>query len=187
MKPAARKTGNRRLVLTLGGAVAGMFAFAFLLAPLYEVFCELTGLDSERLTRATQPAAGAAHALEIDEDRTITVEFLTNTINPAAWDFRPGDLSIEVTPGRTAETVFFARNLLPHDVISVTRPSVRPLEAVSHVSKQVCFCFEAQPFAADEERELPMRFTIDPDLPAHVETVTLAYTLFTAEPGRGGS
>lgn len=179
MKPTG---GNRRLVLTLGGAVVGMFAFAFLLAPLYEVFCELTGLDSERLTRATQPS-GTAVASEIDEQRVVTVEFLTNTVNPAAWDFSPGDLRIEVTPGRTAETVFFARNLLEHDVISVTRPSVRPLEAVSHVSKQVCFCFEAQPFAAGEKRELPMRFTIDPELPAHVETVTLAYTLFTAEPG----
>lgn len=181
MKSPWSKYGNRRLVLTLGGAVAGMFAFAFLLAPLYDVFCELTGLDSERLTRATRPA-GTAQALEIDDQRTVTVEFLTNTMNPAAWDFQPGDLSIEVTPGRTAETVFFARNLLPHDVISVTRPAVRPLEAVSHVSKQVCFCFEEQAFAAGERRELPMRFTIDPELPAHVETVTLAYTLFTAEP-----
>lgn len=186
MKPAKTSGGNRRLVLTLSGAVAGMFAFAFLLTPLYEVFCELTGLDSERLTRAT-PASGAAVAAEIDEDRTVTVEFLTNTMNPAAWEFQPGDLSIEVTPGRTAETVFYAENLLPHDVISVTRPSVRPLEAAGHVSKQVCFCFEEQPFAAGEERELAVRFTIDPELPAHVETVTLAYTLFTAEPGLGGS
>ena len=174
--------GNRRLVLTLGGAVAGMFAFAFLLAPLYEVFCELTGLDSERLSRASEPAA-LAPAEDIDENRVIRVEFLTHTPNPAAWEFQPGDLSIEVTPGKTAETRFFARNLLQHDVISVTRPAVRPIEAVSHVSKQVCFCFEEQPFAAGEERELAVRFTIDPDLPAHVDTVTLAYTLFTAQPG----
>ena len=178
-----RPGGNRRLVLTLGGAVVGMFAFAFLLSPLYDAFCELTGLDSERLTRATEPGGAVAHAAEIDEDRVVKVEFLTTTANEAAWEFRPGDLSIEVTPGRTAETRFIARNLLEHDVMSVTLPAVRPLEAVSHVSKQVCFCFEEQPFAAGEEREMPVRFTIDPDLPAHVETVTLAYTLFTAEPG----
>ncbi len=177
-----KRGGNRRLVLTLGGAVVGMFAFAFLLAPLYDVFCELTGLDSERLTRATEPGGGA-HALEIDENRVIRVEFLTNTANEAAWEFRPGEMSMEVTPGITAETHFYARNLLEQSVTSVTLPSVRPLEAVSHVSKQVCFCFEEQAFAAGEERDMPMRFTIDPDLPAHVETVTLAYTLFTAEPG----
>ena len=177
-----RGSGNRGLVLTLAGAVAGMFAFAFLLVPLYEVFCELTGLDSERLSRATEPA-GVAHALEIDENRTVTVEFLATTPNEAAWEFQPGALRIEVTPGRTAETHFVARNLLDLDVVSVTLPSVRPMDAVSHVSKQVCFCFEAQPFAANEERVLPLRFTIDPELPAHIETVTLAYTLFTAEPG----
>ena len=177
-----REGGNRRLVLTLGGAVAGMFAFAFLLVPLYEVFCELTGLDSDRLSQATDPG-NVAYAAEIDEDRVITVEFFTNTPNESAWEFQPGELSIEVTPGHTAETRFIARNLLDHDVISVTLPAVRPLEAVNHVSKQVCFCFEEQPFTAGEQRELPLRFTIDPDLPAHVETVTLAYTLFTAEPG----
>ena len=174
--------GNRRLVLTLGGAVAGMFAFAFLLAPLYEVFCEITGLDSERLSRASAPV-DQVQAAELDKNRRVKVEFLTSVPNPAAWEFAPGDLSIEVTPGKTAETRFFARNLLNHDVISVTRPAVRPIEAVSHVSKQICFCFEEQPFAAGEQRELPVRFTIDPDLPAHVDTVTLAYTLFTAEPG----
>ena len=178
-----KQGGNRRLVLTLGGAVVGMFAFAFLLAPLYDAFCELTGLDSERLTRATEPGGGVAHALEVDEDRVVKVEFVTTTPNEAAWEFRPGDMSIEVTPGRAAETHFIARNLLTHDVLSVTLPSVLPLEAVSHVSKQVCFCFEEQPFAAGEEREMPVRFTINPDLPTHVETVTLAYTLFTAEPG----
>ena len=178
-----RGGGNRRLVLTLGGAVVGMFAFAFLLAPLYDAFCELTGLDSDRLTRATEPGGSVAHALEIDEDRVVKVEFVTTTANEAAWEFRSGDLSLEVTPGRAAETQFIARNLLGHDVMSVTLPSVLPLEAVSHVSKQVCFCFEEQPFAAGEEREMPVRFTIGPELPTHVETVTLAYTLFTAQPG----
>lgn len=179
---ASQQAGNRRLILTLGGAVAGMFAFAFLLAPLYEVFCELTGLDSERLSRASEPA-GVAHAAAIDDSRVVKVEFVTTTANPAAWEFQPAELSIEATPGRTAETRFVARNLLNHDVISVTRPAIRPLDAAGHVSKQVCFCFEEQPFAAGEQRELPLRFTIDPDLPAHIDTVTLAYTLFTAQPG----
>ncbi len=178
----SERGGNRRLVLTLGGAVAGMFAFAYLLAPLYEVFCEITGIDSARLSQASEPVR-LAQAAEIDENRVVKVEFLANTPNLAAWDFQPVDLSIEATPGKAAETRFLARNLLPHDVISVTRPAVRPIEAVSHVSKQVCFCFEEQPFAAGEQRELPVRFTIDPDLPAHVDTVTLAYTLFTAKSG----
>ena len=93
-----RAGGNPRLVLTLGGAVACMFAFAFLLVPLYEVFCELTGLDSERLSRATEPG-GVAHASVIDEDRVVKVEFVATTPNEAAWEFEPGELRIEVTPG----------------------------------------------------------------------------------------
>ncbi len=84
----SERGGNRRLVLTLGGAVAGMFAFAYLLAPLYEVFCEITGIDSARLSQASEPVR-LAQAAEIDENRLVKVEFLANTPNLAAWDFQP--------------------------------------------------------------------------------------------------
>ena len=33
-------------------------------------------------------------------------------------------------------------------------------------------------FAAGEERELNVRFYVDPELPAHIDNITLSYTLF---------
>jgi cytochrome c oxidase assembly protein subunit 11 len=41
-----------------------------------------------------------------------------------------------------------------------------------------CFCFTPQPFKTGEERVLPVRFVIDPAVPAHVDRVTLAYTFY---------
>ena len=55
---------------------------------------------------------------------------------------------------------------------------VRPAEAGGYLRKIECFCFNEQIFAAGESRELGVRFFIEPDLPQHISTITLSYTLF---------
>ncbi|MEE9397508.1 MAG: cytochrome c oxidase assembly protein, partial [Methylococcales bacterium] len=44
--------------------------------------------------------------------------------------------------------------------------------------KVECFCFSRQTFEAGEEKKMPVRFVIDPDLPEEYSTVTLSYTYF---------
>ncbi len=57
-------------------------------------------------------------------------------------------------------------------------PSVAPGNAARYFNKTECFCFTEQKFDALEGRDMPVVFIIDPDLPAHVDTVTLSYTFF---------
>ena len=42
-----RTTANSRLVKRLGFAAVLMFGFGFALVPLYDVFCEVTGLNGK--------------------------------------------------------------------------------------------------------------------------------------------
>ncbi len=57
-----RTTANSRVVKRLAFAAVLMFGFGFALVPLYDVFCEVTGLngkdrpDGER--RGTEPGSG---------------------------------------------------------------------------------------------------------------------------------
>ncbi len=52
---------NQRLLVRLGVVVVGMFLFAvFLMPPIYEVFCELTGLNGKR--------SGSAAAAQVVAD-----------------------------------------------------------------------------------------------------------------------
>ena len=53
-----------------------------------------------------------------------------------------------------------------------------PARASGYFSKTECFCFTAQTLAAGESREMPVRFIVDPGLPAAVKTITLSYTFF---------
>ena len=57
-------------------------------------------------------------------------------------------------------------------------PSVAPARASGYFSKTECFCFTAQTLQAGEARDMPVRFIIDPALPAGVKTVTLSYTFY---------
>ena len=57
-------------------------------------------------------------------------------------------------------------------------PSVAPARASGYFNKTECFCFTAQTLAAGESREMPVRFIVDPALPAGVKTITLSYTFF---------
>ena len=161
------------MAVRLGLAAVAMFGFGFALVPLYEVFCEVTGIRIPIEARAPADASG-----EPAVSRPVTLELLANTGNSAPWEFGPVADSIEVETGRILDTVYMARNLAPRAIVGTATPDVRPIEAGRYFKKIECFCFTEQSFAEGEERELPVRFYIEPDLPAHIDTITLAYTLF---------
>jgi cytochrome c oxidase assembly protein subunit 11 len=57
-------------------------------------------------------------------------------------------------------------------------PSISPSVAAQYFHKTQCFCFSPQRFLAGEGRSMPVRFIVDPQLPAYVDKLTLAYTFY---------
>jgi len=166
---------NRSLAIRLLVMAAAMFAFGFALVPLYDAFCEVTGFGGR--TNAT-PAVAEESA---DVSRSIQLEFVTTVNQSAPWEFSSEVAGMTVHPGRLYEAKFRARNLTDHNKIAQAVPSVAPPLAAKHFRKLECFCFTTQEFAAHEERELPVRFIIDSDLPEYIDTITLSYTFFDPE------
>lgn len=178
MNHDARKKETWSLVTRLSIASASMFAFGFALVPLYDIFCEVTGI------RTPIEAADANSIVEQPAlSRTIRLEMLANTNGGAPWDFTPLQDSAKVDTGRMQDVSYVAHNISGRAITGVATPDVRPAEAGKYFRKVECFCFDEQEFAADEERKLLVRFYIEPDLPAHIDTITLAYTMF-AKPER---
>ncbi len=169
-----RKRLHARLIAKLGLVVVGMFGFGFAMVPLYDVFCDLTGLNGKTGRMAVQDV----EAQEIDENRTVTVQFVANLNQSMHWEFQPADTELRVHPGRLYTTSFYARNKAGHDMIGRAIPSVAPGQAALHFKKTECFCFRRQAFEAGEGRDMPVRFMVDTKLPEGIETITLAYTFF---------
>lgn len=96
------------------------------------------------------------------------------------WEFGADQTQVKVHPGKLTTVLFHASNTTEHDMVGQAVPSVRPSDAASYLHKTECFCFKQQSFLAEESREMPVRFVIDPALPEHVKTITLSYTFFDA-------
>ena len=173
---ARQQPDNRSLGLRLGMAATAMFAFGFALVPLYDIFCEVTGI------RIPIEATDLADISEQPEKgRRITLQLLASTNNGAPWEFYPVNDSIEVQTGLLQDTEFFARNLSNTAMDGIATPDIRPAEAAKYFRKIECFCFSEQHFEAGEARNLAVRFYVEPDLPAHIDTITLGYTLFAKQ------
>lgn len=161
------------LCLKLGLLCAGMFVFAiWIMPPLYDVFCEITGLNGKTGGRYE------AVSVDVDTSRTITVQFVATNNEGMPWEFGPQVRSVKVHPGEQTRINYLAHNRTANDMIGQAIPSLVPFKAANYFHKTECFCFEQQPLKAGESAELPMYFIVDKDIPEHIQTITLSYTLF---------
>jgi cytochrome c oxidase assembly protein subunit 11 len=169
----ARAQSGPKMTKIMVGVALGAFAFTFALVPMYRIACEkVFGI---RLERGVADADLGGHAVA---DRMVTVQFDGSVNSKLPWDFKPHQLSMKVRPGEQYETTYYARNTTDRAIVGSASPSVAPARASGYFNKTECFCFTAQTLQAGEAREMPVRFIIDPNLPADVETVTLSYTFF---------
>ena len=166
---------NRRLTWTLVAIAIGAFGFGFALVPLYRVLCDVTGFGDQ--TRLLRRAKAAEHP---DLSRTITIEFLGNPASAGSWDFRPVSRTVEVHPGKLYSTEFFAHNLTGRDITAQAIPDIAPSKLAGYFHKTECFCFSPQHFKVNEERNMPVRFIVDPAIPKYVDRITLNYTFYDA-------
>jgi len=158
----------KRLVLIC----LGMFAFAFALVPLYDVFCDITGLNGKpSLEQAKQ-------STQVVESRQVDVSFTTHAQSGAPFEVQSQQYSVVVKPGAMREVLFKAKNLSNEDKVMQAVPSVSPGKAAKYLHKMACFCFDQQPLKAGEEVEFTLLFYVDTALPDEVEELTLSYTVF---------
>ena len=162
---------------TVGKLVAGtvaMFGFAFALVPLYDVFCEVTGLNGK-----TGDAYEYVEAdLEADRSRLVQIRFVTNANASMPWEFGPDVGGMRVNPGGINAATFHATNTTKRLMVAQAIPSVAPGRAAAFFHKTECFCFDQQVLEPGESIEMPVRFIVDRDLPPSVGTITLSYTMF---------
>lgn len=153
--------------------VFGMFGFGFAMVPLYDVFCDITGLNGK-----TSNVAASYNGVTVDTERTITVQFLTRTAKGIPWKFEPMINEIKVHPGERKTVQFYAKNESVSDIVGQAVPSVSPGRAAVYFQKIECFCFNNQPLKASEDVEMGLQFYVDLDVPDDVSTITLSYTLY---------
>lgn len=176
----SEQTSTKALVIKLVAAVIGMFAFGFALVPLYDVFCEIAGINGKTSNEAYQTVE-----VKVDESRTVTVQFIAQNNDKMSWQFKPSDRVIRVHPGESTNTTFYAKNPTGKTMVAQAIPSVSPGKAAEFFHKTECFCFEQQTLKGGESFDMPLQFIVDQDLPKDIHTITLSYTIFDVTPEGG--
>lgn len=169
----SQANANNKMVLKLIVIVIGMFGFGFALVPLYDVFCDVTGINGK-----TENSAAVYQSVEVDTSREVTVEFITRTNTGMPWEFRAETQRVKVHPGELNTVSFYVRNPASSNIVAQAIPSVSPGTAALYLNKTECFCFNQQPLDAGSEAYMPMQFYVDPQLPKEITYFTLQYTLY---------
>jgi len=156
-----------------------MFGFGFAMVPLYDVICDITGLNGK---------TGRIQAAEIDIDRvdrsrTIEVRFLANTHSGLPWDFEPLVKKMEIHPGQIYEAMYRVRSTSKDKTLGQAIPSVAPGNAAEYFNKTECFCFTQQALDGYETRDMPLRFVVGRDISDKIDQITLSYTFFSQDQG----
>ena len=172
--PAQLQSKNKKIIGKLLILVAAMFGFGFALVPLYNVFCDVTGLngktDNEKAVYSKPPV--------IDKDRLITIQFITSLNEQMPWEFKPMTSSVTVHPGESTKVEFYVRNVSHQDIVGQAIPSIAPGLAAGYFQKSECFCFTEQTLKAGESRLMPVVFIVDSSIPKDFNDLTLSYTFF---------
>ncbi|HEX4918347.1 MAG TPA: cytochrome c oxidase assembly protein [Limnobacter sp.] len=170
------KTGglHKQMLVRLLVIVVAMFGFGYALVPIYKAICEITGINV--LTPQTRDADEIVKNTQVDTSRTIEVIFDAN--ERGKFQFKPETNRMKVHPGELVTMNYVVYNNLPNDTAGQAIPSYLPSKAAAHFTKLECFCFKQQPFKAGEQKEFPVVFVINPELPKDVHTITLSYTFF---------
>ncbi len=170
-----RKRSNTRWIIMLSGAVVLMFGFGYALVPLYDLFCEITGIGGKPTVADVQHDQSV---IAIDSDREVTIEFTANANNSIPWTIKPLVKKTKVHPGEIHVMNYLVTNTSNETMVGQAVPSITPMQGAKDLVKLECFCFSAQTLGAGEAREMAVRFYVDSDLTNEINTLTLSYSFY---------
>jgi cytochrome c oxidase assembly protein subunit 11 len=171
---------NRRIALYCVSTVAVMIAGAFASAPLYDMFCRVTGFAGTPLRAAAAPGV-------TDPNETlVTVRFNSDVAPGMPWKFQPVQREMKVRPGEETLAFYRAINPTARAVTGTASFNVTPEKAGQYFNKIACFCFTEQLLGPGETVDMPVSFFVDPEILKDPKTrdvldITLSYTFFRKE------
>lgn len=175
MSSETNRSSGGRTALKLALIPVLMFGFGYALVPLYDVFCDVTGLGGRGVKEV---AVDYVDPMGVDRNRDVRMEYVTSVNGNLPWSFKALTETTNIHPGALNEAHFIVENQSDRTIVGRAVYNVSPAEASIYLSKTECFCYTEQTLGPGEKLEMPMRFVIGTDLPKNIKGVTLSYTFF---------
>ena len=181
MSTAALGHKNRRVGLIFLGVAAAMLGLGFASAPLYRLFCQVTGFGGTTQKVTAEQASKVSAA-----GRMISVRFDGNVAPDVPWSFYPERPTDRIELGQRDLAFFVAKNNSDKPITGTATFNVEPEQTGQYFNKIQCFCFTEQTLQPGEEVRMPVLFYVDPKIAQDedardVQQITLSYTFHKAE------
>lgn len=176
-EPHTNKRNETRLIIKLVLFPCVMFGFGFLLIPLYDVFCEITGLNGKFDLTATTEDQRLEQSISIPP-RNLVLQFTSASDAQNIWQFHPAQTQLDIVTGQQYRTHFTLQNPTDETIEFTSIPSLSPGLATEYLIKTECFCFQKQVLLPGEKVEMPLIFQLRADLPKEYTKLTLAYRIY---------
>ncbi|WP_396588405.1 cytochrome c oxidase assembly protein [Bermanella sp. R86510] len=148
-----------------------MFGFGFALVPLYDVFCEVTGLNGKNFQVGQQEEFST-------QEQTAKLQMLADPSSRDFWQFKPEHKVLDITSGKMLTTYYELKNPTDEVVTIQAIPSVAPGEWAQYLVKIECFCFNQQVIKPGETVKLPLQVTLSAKAPKNVNHLSLSYRIY---------
>ena len=167
---------NRRVGLMALAFALAMLGLGYASAPLYRLFCQVTGFGG-----TTQRVSEAEAAAVSVSAKTMSIRFDANVDRTLPWRFQPERTTDTVQLGGRKMAIFLAKNLSDKPITGIASFNVSPAQAGRYFDKVQCFCFNEQTLQPGQEVRMPVIYYVDPKImddpdANDVEQITLSYT-----------
>jgi cytochrome c oxidase assembly protein subunit 11 len=167
---------DRTIFYFLIGLSVVMLGMSFAAVPIYRLICQKTGFGGT-------PQIGLFNVPMPDEDHFIRVRFSATTHRDLPWRFKPKQYEVTAKIGEPTLVFFEAENKSKKDITGMAMYNVSPDKAGIYFGKIQCFCFEQQLLEGGKVMDMPVLFTVSPDilkddLTKDLKVITLSYTFF---------
>ena len=152
-----------------------MFGFSYAMVPMYEKYCEITGIR-----KPVAEIESFAKEIKVDAARTVTIELDAN-VHSRLLQFKPLQSSFNTHLGEFVEAIYEVQNNSNLPIVGQAIPSYSPRNLEKYLKKIECFCFTKQVLEPGEVKQMPVKFAIDPQIPVDINTVTISYTFYIVE------
>lgn len=167
---------NKHITYLLIALTFTMLGASFAAVPLYRLICQKTGFGGT-------PQVGLFNVEAPLQDHYIRVKFTATTNRDLPWHFTPKQNEVMVKIGEPKLVYYEARNNSYKPIIGMATYNVSPDKAGIFFGKIQCFCFEQQLLEPGQTIDMPVLFTVSPDIlkdpfTKDLKTLTLSYTFF---------
>ncbi len=167
---------DKQLLYFLIALIIGMLGLSFAAVPLYRLICQKTGFGGT-------PQIGLFDVEAPAIDHYVRVKFTATTHRDLPWRFMPKQHEVMVKIGEPKLVYYQAENHSHRSIVGMATYNVSPDKAGIFFGKIQCFCFEQQRLEPGQTLDMPVLFTVSPDilkdpLTRDLKTLTLSYTFF---------